>query len=402
MSLLLVIGLLLLQDSSTVPPVPVPVSGSSDKLEKVDAHELPSKQQGEVRSQESQNATDPRVKVKLAVPHNFTGNPGEPIFGSTANLKPSKATLKILHVPYGQWVEIEGIWHLHRPDNPMETILVNFSHVGDRGLTPLPTVVVRFGRDPSDIRVGKNTFAKQVTLLPKQTVELDYMREFGDGRPEAPPEKRFEAGQYVSQSATASTPAVTSPPIKETDNKPCVAATSNPDNCLKLEIEPISTSSFTVRTAAPNISSITPLATGWLNLSAEKKALAMLVKDCKLSAATAEVKYTTASNDRDYKPKDYSFSNIELSLELRKASSGHDKPTAEVWLTNNSVYDLISRNTKLRDFLLETAPVTNREVNVKLNLIDPKIVFNNGLLQDGMVEYPLGKNVELHLKLPNP
>lgn len=85
--------------------------------------------------------------------------------------------LRLQHVPFGVWIEIEGTWYQHKSLNNTADVCVNFE------ITPSsfqPSVVIRTASSPSEIRQSETSMSRSVLLVPGQTVEFDYAREFGE------------------------------------------------------------------------------------------------------------------------------------------------------------------------------------------------------------------------------
>lgn len=89
----------------------------------------------------------------------------------------SHCPLRLLHVPYGVWIEIEGAYYQHKSLNNTTDVCVNFE------ITPSslqPSVVIRTASNPGEIRQSETSMSRSILLVPGQTVEFDYAREFGE------------------------------------------------------------------------------------------------------------------------------------------------------------------------------------------------------------------------------
>lgn len=85
--------------------------------------------------------------------------------------------LKLLHVPFGAWIEIEGNWYQHKSlDNTMD-VYVNFEIVHS---SFQPSVIIRTASNPGEIRQSETSMSKSILLIPGGTVEFDYARDFGE------------------------------------------------------------------------------------------------------------------------------------------------------------------------------------------------------------------------------
>lgn len=85
--------------------------------------------------------------------------------------------LKLLHVPYGAWIEIQDNWYQHKSLDVTMDVCVNFELVPS---SFQPSIIIRTASDPSEVRHSEKSMSKSILLIPGQTVAFDYAREFGE------------------------------------------------------------------------------------------------------------------------------------------------------------------------------------------------------------------------------
>ena len=85
--------------------------------------------------------------------------------------------LKLMHVPYGVWIEIQETWYQHKSLDVTMDVCVNFEMVPS---SFQPSIIIRSASNPSEVRQSETSMSKSILLIPGQTVEFDYAREFGE------------------------------------------------------------------------------------------------------------------------------------------------------------------------------------------------------------------------------
>lgn len=88
-----------------------------------------------------------------------------------------RCPLKLLHIPYGVWIEIEDSWYQHKCLDNTKDVCVSFD------LPPggfQPSIMIRTASSPSEIRQSETSMSERILLVPGRMVECDYARTFGD------------------------------------------------------------------------------------------------------------------------------------------------------------------------------------------------------------------------------
>ncbi|MFO0939721.1 MAG: hypothetical protein U0930_03030 [Pirellulales bacterium] len=128
-----------------------------------------------------------------------SNNPARIQFVLARNNQHYACPLRLLHIPYGAWIEIEGSYYQHKNfDNTMD-VCVHF-HL-PHSVFP-PTVIIKTASSPGEIRLSETSMSEIVQLVPGMTVEFDYAREFGD-RMRKNPSKNELAHMTAYQSSMA-------------------------------------------------------------------------------------------------------------------------------------------------------------------------------------------------------
>ncbi len=230
----------------------------------------------------------------LQATNSTPANPAGIQFILTRNEDRNQYPLRILHVPYGVWIEIEGAYYQHK--NLDNTIDVNVSFHLAHGTFP-PTLIIKTGGSPREIRQSETSMSETVQLVPGMTVEFDYARVFGDRleknksqRDRAIMKHYTEERSHSYSSSTANRlPSAPSP-----FDQPAL-----PDQLSSLKIETLQNRiMLTDKGTFWSVSSETP---GLLTLTASPKLISQLATEIRLKA-DVKTSFVNANGETVSKP----------------------------------------------------------------------------------------------------
>ncbi len=293
--------------------------------------------------------------------------------------------LKLLHVPYGAWIEIEGAWYQHKSLNNTTDVCVNFE------ITPSsfqPSVVIRTASSPGEIRQSESSMSKSILLVPGQTVEFDYAREFGEQLRKNPSKSERDRVGRMSHAGFDSDghARMVSAPI---------IANQTPQADQLSSIQPVITlPNITLTANSSSQWDVAPASGSLFSLQAGARMLSSLAPNIRLKADMNVVYLDTERKVEVHKP----FPKTQIEGELgggRLLGTSPDK--AEIACTFNfcSLFNGSSDFAKYVGSATKSGPIECSFTNVKLEFYNNRFDKESTAAVDGLLISPFTLKLNL-------
>lgn len=271
--------------------------------------------------------------------------------------------IRIQNVPYGVWIEIEGAFYQHKSLDITQDVMVDFE-VPQSVLTQ--SVIIRTASTPLDIRIGDNSKSKPVSLVFGQTVEFDFVREFGDRLSKQPSKSEMAPLKAANVDSSASSSPTVSIQIQGAASVFSLPALPDQLSSIKPDV----LQNTITLTAKNTVWEVSPKSSNLLTIHAGTKLLSALAPTLRLKA---KVQTSYMNSNKEVVTKD--FENVVLEGSLSKArvlDASADRSSIDCQFNFDGLFNNKSEFASYVGGSRHSGVITCKFQNVKLQFVNER------------------------------